>query len=143
MSLNSRIARIAAAAVAAIAIFLMLTLVMRVKDAPAVSAGKAPTADAGPPSGAGTAAARLHEAMALAAELEKKPNHVPILFRLAQLARENGKPAEGIPHLRKILEVEPKNTKARLELGRSLYDVGDVPAAIVETNRILVDDPKN
>jgi tetratricopeptide (TPR) repeat protein len=120
-----------------------LMLALRMKDAPSPNAGKAPQTEAGRPSATEIAADRRHEAMALQAELQKKPTHVPILFRLAQLARESGKPAEAIPHLRKILDLEPKNTEARLELGRDLYDTGNVTDALKETNQILIENPKN
>jgi tetratricopeptide (TPR) repeat protein len=125
------------------AVSLALMSALRLKDAPPPTAGKAPQAAAGRPSGMDIAVDKRHEAMALQAELQKKPNHVPILFRLAQLARESGKPSEAIPQLRKILELEPKNTEARLELGRDLYDTGDVTGALNETNQILIENPKN
>ena len=68
---------------------------------------------------------------------------LPILTRLAQIARENGKPAEAIPYLRRIIQLEPKNTEARLELGRNLYDTGDVTGAMEQTNQVLSEDQKN
>ena len=143
MSLNPRVQRLLVAAVAAVAVFLGLTWFLLVKNAPPKGTGKASSAETGRPPVADKAADNRHEAMALQAELQKKPNHVPILFRLAQLARENGKPAEAIPLLRKILQVEPANAEARLELGRNLYDTGDVAGALEQTNRILTTDPKN
>jgi len=125
-----------AVAGAALAAVLVLLWAPRTKDARFANARKDSPASQ-------TAADKRHEAMALEAELRKKPDHVPILFRLAQLARESGKPAEAIPHLRKILELEPKNMDARLELGRDLYDTGDVTGALSETNQILMENPKN
>ena len=68
---------------------------------------------------------------------------MPILTRLAQLARENGKPGDAIPYLRKIIELEPKNAEAHLELGRDLYDTGDINGALDQTNQVLTQDPKN
>jgi tetratricopeptide (TPR) repeat protein len=123
------------------AVSLALMWALHLKDAPLPAAGKAP--EAARPPATEMAADTRHEAMALQAELQKKPNHVPILIRLAQIARESGKPAEGIPHLRKVLELEPKNTEARLELGRDLYDTGDVTGALSVTNQILIENPKN
>jgi tetratricopeptide (TPR) repeat protein len=139
MSLSSRGSRIAVAAAAAIVIFVALTLLMRTKDSSARATGQAETQ----PVAADAGAEKRHEAKSLEAELQKKPNHVPILFRLAQLARDNGQHAEAAAHLRKIVELEPKNTEARLELGRNLYDAGDITGALEQTNRILTDDPKN
>lgn len=140
MSLSSRTSRIALAAAAAVAVFVALTWAIHLKDTPS-PIGKGPPADSAPPPS--PAVDRRHEAMALESQLQKKPNHVPILIRLAQIARENGKPAEAIPYLRKIIQLEPKNTEARLELGRSLYDTGDVTGAMEQTNKLLNEDPKN
>ncbi len=96
-----------------------------------------------PAPGANPAADQAHEAKALAVELKKKPDHTPILFRMAQLEREMGKPAEAANHLRQILTREPANQEARLELGRVLYETGDVQGAIEETNRLLTQNPKH
>ena len=86
---------------------------------------------------------KVHERKALAAELKKKPDHVPILLRLAELAREESKPAEAIQYLREALKVEPKNVEALLELGRALYESGDTDGALVETKRLVEIEPKN
>jgi cytochrome c-type biogenesis protein CcmH/NrfG len=141
MSLSSRTSRIALAAAAAVAVFVALSWAIHLKDAPSPAVSKTPAADSTRPPGAGVDS--RHEAMALESQLQKKPNHVPILIRLAQIARENGKPAEAIPYLRRIIQMEPKNTEARLELGRNLYDTGDVTGALEQTNKILAGDPKN
>jgi cytochrome c-type biogenesis protein CcmH/NrfG len=141
MSLSSRTFRIVLAAAAAVAVFLALTSAIHLKDAPNPAVSKAPAADSPRPPSAGVDS--RHEVMALESQLQKKPNHVPILTRLAQIARENGKPAEAIPYLRRIIQLEPKNTEARLELGRNLYDTGDVTGAMDQTNQLLSEDQKN
>jgi tetratricopeptide (TPR) repeat protein len=79
----------------------------------------------------------------LGVELEKKPDHTPVLFRLAQLERESGQLDNAITHLRRAVQQEPANIDARLELGRALYEKGDVAAAISETQRILEANPKH
>jgi|SRR5579871_708540 len=139
ISLRSRTFRIAIAAVPALILFGALTYVMRLKDSPSTPVAKAPAQDASNSPGVD----KRHEALALQSQLEKKPNHVPILTRLAQLSRENGKPAEAIPYLRKIVSIEPKNSEARLELGRDLYDTGDVAGALEQTNHVLAAEPGN
>jgi len=83
-----------------------------------------------------------HELKALAVELEKKPGHVPVLMRMAQLERDKGKIDDAVSHLRDAVASEPANLDARLELGRALYDKGDVGGAIAETEKILAADPK-
>lgn len=85
----------------------------------------------------------VHERKALEAELKKKPGHAPILFRLAELAREGAKPAEAVAYLREILKAEPNNTEALLELGRALYESGDIGGALAETKRLVEIDPDN
>ncbi|MFN8006692.1 MAG: tetratricopeptide repeat protein [Terriglobia bacterium] len=90
-----------------------------------------------------SANAPVHELKVLESQLQQKPDHIPILFRQAQLYREMRKPEEAAKLLRQILTREPKNTQARLELGRALYDLGDVPGAVKETNGVLENDPQN
>lgn len=118
-------------------------LLMRTQDNSRPASPRTPASEARPVDGKLDVAEQLHEVKALEAELQKKPNHAPILFRLAQLARERDKPAEAIPPLRQILVQEPGNLEARLELGRALYDTGDVQGALEETNRILTASPKH
>jgi tetratricopeptide (TPR) repeat protein len=54
-----------------------------------------------------------------------------------------GKPAEAVRHLQEAVRVDPKNPEARLELGRALFDTGDVKGAIRETEALLKLDPAN
>jgi len=84
-----------------------------------------------------------HERSALEESLRKKPDHVPVLFRLAQIARESGQPAEAVRRLRQILAAEPANVEAQLELGRALFEQGSVPEAIQVTERLLDQQPGN
>jgi Flp pilus assembly protein TadD len=84
-----------------------------------------------------------HEKAALEEQLQRNPDHPPILMRLAELEQEAGRPAGAVPYLRKILEKDPKNADARLELGRSLYELGDSDGALSETKRLLEDHPEN
>ncbi len=83
-----------------------------------------------------------HELKALAVELKKKPGHAPILFRMAQLSRELGRPGEAVVQLKQVVAVEPKNTDAYLELGRALYETNDLQGAIDQTKHVLQMDPK-
>ncbi len=75
---------------------------------------------------------RIHELKALEQDLQKKPEHPPILFRMAQLSTEMGKTADAISYLQRLLKADAGNTEARLELGRLLYQTNDVPGAIRE-----------
>lgn len=84
----------------------------------------------------------IHELKALEQDLQKKPEHPPILFRMAQLSTEMGKTADAISYLQRMLKVDGGNTEARLELGRLLYETGDVQGAMRETTKILQRDPK-
>ena len=65
------------------------------------------------------------------------------MLRLAELEQEAGRPAQAAGHLRALLKSEPGNREALLELGRLLYDSGDVPGALRETRRLLELDPNN
>jgi tetratricopeptide (TPR) repeat protein len=83
------------------------------------------------------AGSKQHEAKILAEALKKKPEHTPVLMRLAQLSEEAGKQADAADRLRAILRQEPNNTDAQLELGRVLFQLGDVAGAIQETKKIV------
>jgi tetratricopeptide (TPR) repeat protein len=82
-----------------------------------------------------------HERAALEEELRKNPGHAPILLRLAELSRDQGKTGEAVSYLRQLLEADPSNGDARLELGRALYDSGDIEGALRETRQLLADHP--
>ncbi|MBI4463694.1 MAG: hypothetical protein HY647_03220, partial [Acidobacteria bacterium] len=60
--------------------------------------------------------ARASELEMLRTHLRTKPDHTPILFRMAQISREMGKLSDAETHLREILRLEPDNHDARLEL---------------------------
>ena len=61
-----------------------------------------------------------HEKAALEEELKKKPDHGPILLRLAELARDAGQPKQAAEYLKKAVATDTKNIDARLELSRTL-----------------------
>ena len=91
----------------------------------------------------GSLNARQMELESLQQHLSKKPNHAPVLLRLAQVAREMGKLEEAAQHLRQVLQQEPGNREARLELGRALYETGDIGGAMKETQALLSKDPRD
>ena len=102
-------------------------------------AGPSPvtTSNASSTSSGNPNADRIHELKALEQDLTKKPEHPPILFRMAQLATEMGKTTEAVGYLQRLLKADPGNTEARLELGRLLYETNDVQGSIRETSKIL------
>ena len=84
-----------------------------------------------------------HEAKMLAEALRKKPQHAPVLFRMAQLSEAAGDHAKAADHLREILRQEPNNQEAQLELGKVLYQSGDVAGALEHTQAILKVSPNH
>lgn len=124
------------------ALFGMLWLLNRKADSGSANmpAGAGTTAKAGKSSSAKVD--RIHETASLEAELQKNPRHPPILLRLADLAREDGKKTEAVKFLRQAVEADRNNTEARLELGRALFETGDTEAAIAETKKIIEAQPK-
>lgn len=82
-----------------------------------------------------------HEARMLADALKKRPDHVPVLLRLAGLAVESGKPAEAEKYLNDVLTQEPGNIPARLDLGKIQFEAGRVSEAIQTTAAILKEQP--
>ena len=86
---------------------------------------------------------REEELQSLQHDLQRNPEHVPILMRLAQVSRETGKVGQSVEYLRQVVQTDPKNSDALLELGRTLFESGDVAGAIRETTRLLENDPSN
>jgi len=83
-----------------------------------------------------------HELKELAVQLRKKPGHVPVLMRMAQIEHDQGKLADAAAHLREAIVSEPANADAHLELGRVLYEKGERDEALKETEQALAVDPK-
>jgi Flp pilus assembly protein TadD len=84
---------------------------------------------------------REHEIKALKGQLEKNPDHLPILLRLAQVSRDSGKLNDSVGYLREAVTQNPKNAEANLELGRVLFETGDVGGAIRATEAVLEINP--
>jgi len=128
-------------AVIAVAGAIAVPLILLEKHRDRASSG-AQAKTSAPASSGNPAADRVHELRALEEELQKKPEHPPILFRMAQLATEMGKNDDAISYLRRLIKAEPSNNEARLELGRLLYAKNDLDGAVSETKKILDADPK-
>jgi len=124
----------------AAAIAVPLYLLLQHRDSPAPAASST-TSSTPAPSGNPTAD-RVHELKALEQELAKKPEHTPILLRMAQISSELGKPADAISYLRRLVKADPGNIDGRLELSRLLYENNDVQNALKETLAILDTNPK-
>ena len=84
-----------------------------------------------------------HELKELAVQLSKKPGHLPVLMRMAQLEHDRGKLPEAVTHLREAAASEPANADVHLELGRALYEKGDPNEALKETEQALAINPKH
>jgi tetratricopeptide (TPR) repeat protein len=84
-----------------------------------------------------------HELKELAVQLQKKPGHLPVLMRMAQIEHDQGELAEAATHLREALVSEPANADVHLELGRVLYEKGDWNEALKETEQALAINPKH
>ncbi len=97
----------------------------------------------------GSAAATLpaekdrHEEKMLAEVLKKKPDHVPVLLRMASLAMESGKKEEAAQLLKEAVIKDPSNIPARLDLGKILFETGRIPESIQTTEEILKIQPDN
>ena len=83
-----------------------------------------------------------HELKELAVQLQRKPGHIPVLLRMAQLERQKGEWENAEEHLREAVKNEPANQDAHLELGRLLYEHNDVYGAIGETQQVLNLNPR-
>jgi tetratricopeptide (TPR) repeat protein len=102
----------------------------------------APSTPAAVGSGAAPATP-AHEIAALEEELKKKPGHAPILQRLSELQSQSGAKDKAIELLREAVKSEPANLDSRIELGKALFEAGNILGAIEETKKILDTDPKH
>jgi len=84
-----------------------------------------------------------HEEQMLVQALRKKPDHVPVLLRMAGIAAAKRQFDKAIDHLNQALAHDPKSVEARLELGRVLFERGKIPEAIAAMQAILKDNPDN
>lgn len=84
-----------------------------------------------------------HELKELGVQLQKKPGHFPVLMRMAQIERDQGKLADAEAHLRQAAASEPARADVHLELGRLLYEKGNRDEALKETQQALTLDPKD
>ena len=112
-------------------------------NVPATDPGSAPVAAHTNTHPAAPTAIDDHELRTLHQALEKKPDHAPILIRLAVLSAAKGQSKEAIGYLKEALQHDPGNVEARLELGRTLFNSGDLQGAIEETRKILDKQPQN
>ncbi len=111
-----------------------LTLHRSDATAPAGSAGRSAT----PP---GQFDTQVHERKMLEAALQKKPDHKPLLFRLAQLAEQDGHNDVAEQRLRAILKTDPDDADAQVELSKLLFDRGDINGALSTTQHLLARQP--
>ena len=84
-----------------------------------------------------------HELKMLTVQLEKKPGHLPVLMRMAQIEHDQGKMTDAVKHLRDAAASEPSNPDVHLELGRILYETGARDEARKETEQALALNPKS
>lgn len=71
------------------------------------------------------------------AALTDYPDETNFLTLLGGAMIQQGKAAEGLPHLRRAIEVEPDYAKAHEQLGEALLAVGDFDAGIESLRRAL------
>ena len=84
-----------------------------------------------------------HEEKMLTEALSKKPDHAPVLLRMAALAATQRQFEKAIGYLERALRSEPKNVEVRLEYGRILFESGRITEDIEQTQLILKDQPEN
>ncbi len=78
-----------------------------------------------------------HDLRLLEMALNRKPGHTPVLMNLARIEEGKGQFGEAKKHLMEVIDREPGNLEARLELGRTLFQAGDVQGALHQTRAIL------
>lgn len=82
-----------------------------------------------------------HERAVLEQLLKRKPDHAPILLRLAQLDLESRQFETARRRLERLLQADPANLDALLELGRACFEMGDFDCAVKRTSQVLQSNP--
>lgn len=77
------------------------------------------------------------EIVTLRQEAEKNPRDAALAFRLAELLFEVGRCDEAIPHYQRGLDLEPKNTDARVVLANCLTETGKYAEAERQLEAVL------
>jgi tetratricopeptide (TPR) repeat protein len=90
-----------------------------------------------------TALSDKHEEQMLVEALRKKPDHVPVLLRMAGIAAAKRQYTQAIEHLNQAVGHDPRSVEVRLERGRVLFEIGKIPEAIADMQAILKDHPDN
>ena len=124
--------------VTALAILSPLCLVLALMLRPRTAREPVPAAGFSGSSSSGAGVA--HEIASLQAALDRKPKHMPILLRMAELERSERRLTEAVAHLREAVKAEPGSVDANLELGRALFETGDTLGALSATKRVLEED---
>jgi len=84
----------------------------------------------------------VHEKAFLEEQLKANPNHPPILLRLAEMERSDGKLAEARKHLEQAIAADATLIDARLELSLVCYQLGDAAEAEKQNLAVLKLDSK-
>lgn len=79
----------------------------------------------------------------LRAALAQSPDNVPLLLLFASACLEEYNFDEAIEAYERALKAEPASSDAKLGIARTLYLKGKLSEAIVRTEAITADDPKN
>jgi tetratricopeptide (TPR) repeat protein len=87
-------------------------------------------------------AGQTDEAIAIyRALLTKAPSLTTLHLAIARAYRTSKQPDRALEALRTLLELEPTNTRARLELGFALSETGNVQGATAEFERLVREAP--
>jgi len=107
--------------------------------------GGAPAGDAG---GQGAGSERVmaqvfQEISALKAAIEKDPQDLSALLRLANMYHDARKFEEAVQYYKKALAIAPKDVNARTDMGICLYEMGMADDAIAQFRTSLSYDPEH
>jgi len=78
-----------------------------------------------------------HEKAFLIEQLVHNPTHAPILLRLAQIERSEGKLPAARQYLEQAVTADDKQVDVRLELGLVCWEMGDFAAAEEQNRTVL------
>ncbi len=79
----------------------------------------------------------------LFAKLKSDPKNATLLYQIANLYTDTHQFKDAITYYQKALAIDPKFTKARVNMASCLYYTGNVDAALAELDKVLTYEPKH
>lgn len=83
------------------------------------------------------------QASALLEKSKADPKNAALINQIARIYEASHQFKEAADYFQKVLNIEPKNSAARMELASCLYYSGDIDGSVSQLNQVLKENPKD